>query len=161
MRYASINKNDIANGDGICVSFWTQGCPNHLHCKGCHNSSIWDFNGGREFSPTTLEEIISAISANGIKRNFSVLGGEPLCEENLFLTTLVITEVRKKYPDIQICVWTGYTYEQLDKSNPHIKMILESADYLIAGPYIQEQRDITLKWRGSRNQEIIDLKQKI
>lgn len=159
MNYASLNKNDIVNGEGVCVSFWVQGCPHR--CSGCHNPEQWSFEGGQEFTPQTLEEIKQAISANGICREFSILGGEPLCPENLFLTTLVIREVKQAYPDIKIYIWSGYTYEELQKiSNPHLKYILETADYLIDGPYIAEQRDITLHLRGSKNQNIWDLKQK-
>lgn len=158
MRYAQVKHNDIANGDGVCVSFWVTGCP--FHCVGCHNQELWDFNGGKEFTQETLNEIINAIGANGITRSFSVLGGEPLCDNNLFLTSMVIREVRKVYPEITINIWTGYCYEDLQKSsNPHLKYILETADYLIDGPYIQELRDITLKMRGSKNQRIINLKE--
>ena len=157
MRYSCLKKNDIVNGEDVCVSFWVQGCP--LRCPGCHNTSIWDFDGGKEFTPQTLEEIISAISANGIQRNFSVLGGEPLCDENLFLTTLVIQEVRKAYPNIKIFVWTGYTYEDLiKKNNPHLNYIFDNIDYLIDGPDIESLRDITLHLRGSSNQRIINLR---
>lgn len=155
MRYSCLKKNDIVNGEGICVSFWVQGCP--LHCEGCHNSAIWDFNGGKEFTPNTLKEIIEGISANGIQRNFSVLGGEPLCEENAFLTALVVEEVRRHYPDIKIYVWTGYYYNDLNKSDPHVMYVLNNINYLIDGPYEQDKRDITLKLRGSSNQHIIKL----
>lgn len=157
MRYADLKKNDIVNGDNVCVSFWTQGCP-HRCCQ-CHNPETWAFEGGKEFTADTLQEIINAISANAIQRNFSVLGGEPLCEENLFLTNLVISEVRKYYPDITIYLWTGYIYEDLlEDSNPYLRNILNNINVLIDGPFIQEQRDITLRLRGSKNQRIIYLK---
>lgn len=156
MRYAAINKNDIVNGEGACVSFWTVGCPHK--CQGCHNSELWDYNGGKEFTPAALDEILTAISANGIQRNFSVLGGEPLCEENAFLTAMVIEEVRRHYPNIKIYLWTGYYLEQLNQNDPHIKYILNNIDYLIDGPYEEDKRDITLKLRGSSNQSIIKMK---
>ena len=111
MRYAGIIRNDISAGEGVCVTFFLQGCD--LHCPGCHNQQTWDFDGGYEFTQETLDNIISALSANGIQRNFCIMGGEPLHENNLFLTNLVITEVRKHYPDIKIYLWTGYKYEQL------------------------------------------------
>lgn len=155
MRYAAIKKNDIVNGEGVCVSFWVQGCP--LHCEGCHNSAIWDFDGGKEFTPAALNEIIKAISANGIQRNFSILGGDPLCEENAFLTELVIEEVRRHYPNIKIFLWTGYYYDELNQNDPHIKYILNNIDYLIDGPYEADKRDVTLRLRGSSNQHIIDI----
>lgn len=156
MRYSCLKKNDIVNGEGICVSFWVQGC--NIHCPNCHNSSIWDFDGGKEFTPAIMKEIIEAISANGIERGFSVLGGEPLCEENVFLTAMVIQEVRKAYPNIKIYIWTGYYYDELNQNDPHISYILNNINYLIDGPYEQDKRDITLKLRGSTNQHIIELK---
>lgn len=156
MKYSAINKNDIVNGKGICVSFWVQGCP--LRCEGCQNSSIWDFEGGKEFTSQTLQEILDAISANGITRNFSILGGEPLCEENLFLTTMIIEEVRRHYPDIKIFLWTGYYWEDLNLNDPHIKFIMNNIDILIDGPYEADKRDITLKLRGSSNQRILNMK---
>lgn len=156
MRYADIKKNDIVNGQGVCVSFWCQGCP--IKCPGCHNSAIWNFDGGKEFTPATMSEIIQAIATNGIERNFSILGGEPLCDENIFLTHLVIQEVRKHYPNIKIFLWTGYYYEDLKKKNDsHLSYILSNINYLIDGPFIQEQRDITLKLRGSHNQHILKM----
>lgn len=107
-----------------------------------------------------MSEMIQAISANGIQRNFSVLGGEPLCEENIFLTTLVIQEVRKAYPDIKIYLWTGYYYKDLLKKNDsHLDYIFNNINYLIEGPFVQEQRDITLKLRGSCNQHILAMPQ--
>jgi anaerobic ribonucleoside-triphosphate reductase activating protein len=108
-----------------------------------------------------LNEIYEALEANGIERSFCIMGGEPLCEENLFLTHLVLTEVKLHFPDVKIYVWTGYYYEQLLKSsNPRIKMILDLIDVLIDGPYEEGLRDITLPMRGSANQSIINLKEK-
>ena len=160
MKYAGIIKNDIANGPGIRVSFFTQGCPHH--CKGCFNPETWDPEGGKEFTPDTLEEIKTALVANDIKRNLSILGGEPLCPDNLFLTELLIREIKQTYPDITIYLWTGYKYSELNQStNKSIQYILSTIDTLIDGPFIEEQRDITLPLRGSRNQQIIDLKKKL
>ena len=153
-------KNDIAAGEGVNVSFFTQGCP--FKCKGCHNPQTWDFSGGKEFSPATLTELLDALSANGVKRNLSIMGGEPLCEENIFLVSLIILSVKEQFPDIKIYVWTGYTYEDLQirsQLEPKIKTILDNIDYLIDGPFILEERDITLAMRGSRNQRILDMKE--
>lgn len=156
MKYSGIIKNDLSAAPGISVSFFTQGCPHK--CKNCHNPETWDFNGGKEFTPETLEEICSALTANNINRSFSILGGEPLCEENTFLTYLVIKTVKERLPNTKIYLWTGYYYNQLQKlGNPRISQILELVDVLIDGPYIDEQRDITLQMRGSANQSIIDL----
>ena len=161
MRYSGMIKNDFAAGDGVCVTFFTQGCPHH--CPGCHNPETWNFDGGKEFTPDTFKEVLNAISANGMERNFAIMGGEPLCKENAFLSCLLLLEVKAKFPNIKTYVWTGYTYEELLEHPPHEKIsaILELTDYLIDGPYIQEERDITLKMRGSRNQRIWDLKNKI
>lgn len=159
MRYAGINWNDMTAGDGLCVTFYTQGCSRH--CQGCHNPETWDFMGGKEFLPTLLDEIIEKLNAQGIQRSFCIMGGEPLCLENLFLTRLLVMTVKTKSPKTPIYIWTGYTLEELeDISNPHLIEILNNTDILIDGPYIEELRDITLKMRGSSNQRIIDLKEK-
>ena len=158
MRYAGIIKNDVAAGQGVCVTFFVQGCD--THCPGCHNPQTWDFDGGYEFTQETMDKIISALKANGVQRNFCIMGGEPLHPNNQFLTNLVITEVRKVYPDIKIYLWTGYVYEHLiDKHEKILQNIFKNIDVLIDGPFIKEQRDITLPMRGSRNQRIIDLKE--
>lgn len=158
MRYAGIIKDDIAAGKKVNLTFFVQGCP--LRCKGCHNPEAWDFEGGKEFTNDTLQEILQGLNANGVERNFSVMGGEPLCDENLFLTDLIISTVREHYPNITIYVWTGYLFENLEMINkPHLKHILELTDYLIDGPFIQEERDITLEMRGSHNQRIINMKE--
>ena len=156
MKYAGLIKNDLTAAPGVSVTFFTQGCPHR--CKGCHNPETWDFNGGKEFTPQVFTEIIEALTANGINRSLCIMGGEPLCEENEFLTLLVISQIREKLPETKIYVWTGFYYEDLlKKSTPHIKNILEQIDVLIDGPYIESLRDITLPMRGSSNQNIINL----
>lgn len=153
-KYAGLITNDFANGTGTCVSFWTQGCP-HC-CPGCHNPETWDFKGGEEIPTDIRGQIIKAICANNIKRNFSVLGGEPLCKENLDIVDKIITGVRVAYPDIKIFVWTGYILEQLlEQDDEKINHILSQIDVLIDGPYIAAERDITLELRGSKNQRIL------
>jgi anaerobic ribonucleoside-triphosphate reductase activating protein len=153
-KYAGLITNDFANGEGVCVSFWVQGCPHK--CPGCQNPETWDFNGGNDLPTDIRSQIVKAICANGITRNFSVLGGEPLCEENLEKVDQIITSVRTAYPHIKIFVWTGYTLEELQKEkNLHIINILSQIDFLIDGPFIKTERDITLKLRGSKNQRIL------
>ena len=153
-RYAGLITNDFANGTGTCVSFWTQGCPHH--CPSCQNPETWDFQGGKEVPTDIRGQIIKAICANGITRNFSVLGGEPLCDENLDEVDKIITDVRTAYPQIKIFVWTGYILEELkEKKNDKINHILSQIDTLIDGPFIQAERDITLELRGSRNQRVL------
>lgn len=156
MKYAGINKNDFAAAPGVSVTFFTQGCPHR--CKGCHNPETWDFNGGREFTPQVLDEIVAALTANGINRSFCLMGGEPLCDENLELAALVISHIREKVPGTKIYIWTGFIYENLlKKQSPELQKILGMTDVLVDGPYIEELRDITLPLRGSSNQRIINL----
>ena len=158
MKYAGIIKNDVAAGKGVCVTFFVQGCD--AHCPGCHNPETWDFDGGYEFTQDTINSIINALNANGVQRNLCIMGGEPLHPNNLFLTQLIITEVKKVYPDIKIYLWTGYLYEDLIvKHEKILQNILQEIDVLIDGPFIQEQRDITLEMRGSKNQRILNLKE--
>ncbi len=153
-RYAGLIKNDFANGTGTCVSFWTQGCPHR--CPGCQNPETWNFNGGKEVPTDIRGQIIKAICANNITRNFSVLGGEPLCKENLEEVDKIITSVRTAFPQIKIFVWTGYLLEDLKKRHDDkINHILSQIDVLIDGPYIDAERDITLELRGSKNQRIL------
>ena len=156
MRYSNIIFNDTAAAPGISVSFFTQGCPHH--CLGCHNPETWSFSGGKEFIPQVLDDIITGLHANGIERNFCLMGGEPLCQENEFLSFLILSTIKEKSPNTKIYIWTGYTYEELLKRDNKISKILEMTDVLIDGPYINEERDITLNMRGSRNQRIINLK---
>lgn len=154
-KYAGLITNDFANGTGVCVSFWAQGCPHH--CQGCQNPETWDFDGGQPLPIDIKGQIIKAISANGITRNFSVLGGEPLCEQNLDIVDQIITAVRAAYPHIKIFVWTGYTIQELkEQKNTTIEHILSQIDTLIDGKYIESKRDITLKFRGSKNQNILN-----
>ena len=154
MRIAGLNTNDFANGEGVCVSLFVQGCPHH--CKGCFNPQTWDFSDGEEEPFDLKGQIVKAISANGILRNFSVLGGEPLCQENVEEVSKIIASIKNTYPEIKIFVWTGYTLEQLkQQNNPYINDILSHIYMLIDGPYIEEQRDVTLKLRGSKNQKLL------
>lgn len=157
MRYAGINYNDMNAAPGVSVTLFTQGCPHH--CKGCHNPETWDFESGKEFTYEILQSVIAGLHANGIERSLCIMGGEPLCEQNAFLTLLVTKTVKEMSPNTKVYIWTGYTHEKLKHSGDcHIKMCLELADYLIDGPYIEELRDITLAMRGSSNQNIIYLK---
>ena len=114
MRYSGVIYNDITAAPGLCVTFFTQGCPHQ--CHGCHNPQTWDFEGGIEFTPDVLDEIVKGLTAQDIQRNFCVMGGEPLCAENEFLTLLVIKTVKEKLPNTPVYIWTGYTYEELKKN---------------------------------------------
>lgn len=155
VRYAGLNKNDFINGEGVCVSLWVQGCPHH--CPGCHNSEQWNFEGGKYINNQLLiKEIFTALTENGIQRNFSVLGGEPLAPQNINDTWEILWHVKRKFPDIKTYVWTGYTLEELYELYESSKeTLLENVDVLIDGRFELKQRDITLKLRGSSNQRIL------
>lgn len=156
MQYSGILYNDMAAAPGVSVTFFSQGCPHH--CKGCHNPETWDFKGGKEFTPDILDKIVEGLTAQGIQRNFCLMGGEPLCPENIFLSYLIVSTVKEKVPGAKIYVWTGYTYEDLvAQNNKHTMMLLKVVDVLIDGPYMEECRNVTLEMRGSSNQRIIDL----
>ncbi len=155
MKYSGLIENDITGAPGLCVSFFTQGCPHH--CPGCHNPETWDFAGGMDFTPDVLNRIVTALTAQNIQRNLCIMGGEPLCSENIEVTQLVIDTVKEKVPNAKIYIWSGYVYEELVKCE-EIKTMLQKCDYLIDGPYQAELRDLTLEMRGSSNQRIIALK---
>lgn len=154
MRYAGIIENDVVNGEGVCLSIFTQGCPHR--CKGCFNPETWNFNGGIEIEDMDkfIKDVVLKIKANGVERNLSILGGEPLCKENRHFVSLLIKTAKEAYPNIKVFLWTGYKIEDVPV-DVYTKIILENVNVLIDGPYIDEERDITLKWRGSKNQRIL------
>ena len=159
MKYAGINYNDFAAAPGVSVTFYTQGCPHR--CKGCHNPETWDYNGGKELTIETIFELDEGLKAQNIKRNFCIMGGEPMCEENLWLTHFLVDHICGYHPGTPIYIWTGYTIEELLKKNNNlIKHILSKADFLIDGPFIKELKDTTLQMRGSCNQRVINLQNK-
>ena len=152
MRYAGLKENDIVDGEGICVSLWTQGCPHR--CPGCHNPETWDYNGGMEIDMGELTtKVIQAIEKNGVKRNLSILGGEPLCPHNIDFVISLVNIVRTLFPYIKIFIWTGYRLEDLREK--YQKSLFDKIDVLIDGPFELSQRDITLKLRGSKNQRVL------
>ena len=159
MRYAALKENDIVNGEGVVVSLFMQGCPHH--CHGCFNSETWDPQGGKEVDINKLiEKIENAISANGVIRNFSILGGEPFAPYNVRYTYYIVSQIREKYQNIKIYIWTGYYFDNI-KDNEWVRNIIQDIDYIIDGPFEEDKKDITLKLRGSSNQHIIDIKEKI
>lgn len=150
MRIAGINKNDVVNGEGICVALFTQGCP--FHCKGCFNPETWDYDGGKEVPISDLiSNIEAAIAANGVPRNFSILGGEPLIERNLEELKILLSTIKKDFPHITIFLWTGFTIEELTSAQ---KEVTQYIDVLIDGQYNEKLRDVSLHLRGSSNQRI-------
>ena len=152
MNYAEIKKVDIANGPGVRVSLFVSGCRNH--CKGCFNPETWDFDYGRPFTRETEDEIIEALRPSWIQ-GLSILGGEPTEEENAAVLIPFLKRVRAALPDKDIWLYSGYTYETLRD-----KEILTLADVLVDGPFLLELKDAGLAFRGSRNQRIIDLREK-
>ena len=152
MNYAEIKKVDIANGPGVRVSLFVSGCRNH--CKGCFNPETWDFDYGRPFTRATEDEIIKALRPSWIQ-GLSILGGEPAEEENAAILIPFLKRVRAMLPNKDIWLYSGYTYEVLRD-----KEILTLADVLVDGPFLLELKDVGLAFRGSRNQRIIDLREK-
>jgi len=152
MNYAEIKKVDIANGSGVRVSLFVSGCRNH--CKGCFNPETWDFDYGRPFTRETEDEIIEALRPSWIQ-GLSILGGEPTEEENAAVLIPFLKRVRAALPDKDIWLYSGYTYDSLRD-----KEILTLTDVLVDGPFLPEQKDAGLAFRGSRNQRIIDLREK-
>lgn len=152
MRYAGIIENDIVDGiDGLSVSLWTQGCPHR--CPGCHNPQTWDYNGGEEIPENIIDILKTDITKNGILRNLSILGGEPLCPQNIDFIKKVVIEIKKFNPNIRIIMWTGYYLKEI-KRNRDLQKIFNNIDYLIDGRFDINNRDVTLRLRGSKNQSI-------
>lgn len=152
MRFSKIKDNDIANGVGITMSLWTQGCPHH--CKGCFNSETWDFNIEKEFTKDDLKYILDSIDKNNIKRDLSILGGEPLCSQNVEGVINLCKEFKKYYPDKKIYLWTGYTVENFNEIQ---KEILKYIDVLVDGKFEEDKKSLAIMLRGSSNQRVIDV----
>lgn len=157
MRYAGIIGNDVVNGQKVCVSFWCQGCPHH--CPGCHNQHTWDFDGGIEADEDDLiQEVIEKLHANGVERNLSILGGEPLCPQNSGFVYRLICEAKKTYPNTKVFVWTGYELNELDTS---ATLVLSVTDVLIDGRFDASKKSYILPLRGSSNQRVIDVNKSV
>ena len=154
MKFIRIKDNDIANGVGITMSLWTQGCPHH--CKGCFNMETWDFNKGKEFTELDLKYIFDNINKNDIHRDLSILGGEPLCPQNIEGVINLCKEFKKIYPNKKIYIWTGYTLEEFNDTQ---KSILKYIDVIVDGKFIEKKRNLSLKLRGSENQRVINVKE--
>ena len=142
---AKIKRYCIANGEGLRTAVFFSGCTHK--CKGCFNQELWDFNYGNPFN---IEEILSTIDNH--TAGLSLLGGDPLCGDNWISTLLLCEEFKKRFPQKTIWLWTGYTFNYIQKTFPGV---LQYIDVLIDGPFIQEEYEFGLKWRGSRNQKIL------
>lgn len=147
MNYHKIEKTSIANGEGIRIVLWVSGCS--LHCKGCHNPETWNPNSGKPFDKLAKKELFELLDKPYIQ-GITFSGGHPLENENIEFISQLCKEIKEKFPAKDIWLYTGWLFENI-KSYPIMKYI----DVLVDGQYIEEQRDITLKFAGSKNQRII------
>ena len=157
MRYNKIRKMDISNGEGVRVSLFVQGCS--FHCKNCFNQETWDFNGGKEFTTAEIQKIIELANKDYIA-GLSVLGGEPLHNNNVDEVFHIVATFKEKFPNKDIWLWTGFKFEDAIKDSKR-KFILRNVDVLIDGQFEEDKKDLTLKWRGSSNQRVIDCKKSL
>jgi anaerobic ribonucleoside-triphosphate reductase activating protein len=164
MNYGMIRRNDIANGEGVRVSLFVSGCRNR--CKNCFNKETWDFSYGTPFTDETLQQIIKWLAPSYI-RGLSILGGEPMEPENQPDVLNLVQSVRRDLPEKDIWLYTGFTLEELTGEKLSRALsgcsipILRNIDVLIDGRYEDSKRDISLRFRGSSNQRIINMKETI
>lgn len=162
MRIAYIDYCECTNATGWGISVYTQGCPHK--CKGCFSSQTWSMTDGREYTSNDKTKICGTFKTTPYFDHLVIEGGDPLITKNLKEILALIESVKTIRKDIKIWIYTGYTYEQLQeriKNNQedyYLDPILKLADVLVDGPFIQEQKDLTLAFKGSRNQRVIDLK---
>lgn len=165
MNYHKIEKTSVANGAGIRVVLWISGCS--LHCRGCHNPETWSLDSGKLFDESAKQELFEALNKSYIQ-GITFSGGHPLESENVEPIYLLINEIKEKFPTKDIWLYTGYKWEMIfsevatDDFNLerfYRQGIVNMCDVLVDGPYIEEQRDITLKFCGSKNQRLINVKE--
>lgn len=163
MRYGTVKKADIANGLGVRVSLFVSGCRHH--CKGCFQPETWDFNYGEHYTDEVQEDILSEFE-KPYYQGLTVLGGEPMEPENQPYVLSLLKEFKKRFPEKDVWIYSGYTFEDdilagklgdKDITNELISYV----DVLVDGEFVQAERDITLKFRGSRNQRLIDVKKSL
>ncbi len=159
MNYAKINKNDIANGIGVRVTLFVSGCTHF--CKGCFNSEAWDFNYGEPFTADTEKELLDALAPDWID-GLTLLGGEPMEPQNQRALLPFLKKLKEMYPKKTIWCFSGYTLEELLGSSrarcEATDQMLELVDVLVDGEFKEELKDISLRFKGSSNQRLIDLK---
>lgn len=151
IRIAGLVSDSIVDGPGIRYAIFTQGCAHE--CHGCHNPTTWDFNGGVEVD---IDKIIDQIVSNPILSGVTLTGGDPFYQIDAALELTY----KLKSLGINIVAFTGFTYEellQMKETNPNLDRLLHNIDAIVDGPYIEEERDLTLHFRGSRNQRVIDV----
>ncbi|MBQ4129062.1 MAG: anaerobic ribonucleoside-triphosphate reductase activating protein [Ruminococcus sp.] len=163
MNYATIKKRDIANGIGVRVSLFVSGCTHH--CKNCFNKETWDFNYGEKFTEKTAEQILKLLEPDFVN-GLSLLGGEPFEAQNQGELLKLLRKVKACFPHKDIWCYTGYLFDKelLEQSRARTEYtdeMLSYIDILVDGRYIEEQKDISLQFRGSKNQRIIDVKKSL
>lgn len=159
MRYALMRQMDVSNGAGLGVALFVQGC--HFHCKGCFNRDTWPFTGGENWTPAAERQFMSLVARPYIRR-VSILGGEPLARENREAVLRLILHLRHDFPDKKIWVYTGYPWEEVvDGADNTMHLIANHVDVIVDGRFVEELRDLTLPFRGSSNQRIIDCKKSL
>ena len=146
MNYVQILDIDTINGPGIRTTLFVSGCT--IHCKGCFNKDYWDFNYGKEFTQETMDELLSKLSRDAWD-GLSILGGEPM--DNFYTVLNICKAVKEKYPNKNIWIWSGYTKDYIEQ---HKKEIITYVDCMVLGPFVEEKRNLNLKFRGSENQHI-------
>lgn len=150
MNYGKINYTDIANGPGVRVSLFVSGCRNK--CKGCFNRESWDFNFGKKFTISTLTNLLLALDKPYIS-GLTILGGDPLEPENLPTVTSICRTIKTINDSKNIWIYTGYLYEDFQNLE-----LFDYVDVVVDGKFIESEKDISLQFRGSKNQKIVDVK---
>ena len=163
MYYGEIKKCDIANGEGVRVSLFVSGCTHH--CPGCFNEQTWDFKYGKEYTPETEEEILKALAPDYIN-GLSLLGGEPFEPQNQEVLVGLLRKVKERYPQKNIWCYSGYLFDRelLQESRARCEYtdeMLSMLHILVDGRFVESKKDITLLFRGSSNQRIIDMKKSL
>ena len=163
MNYADIKDVDIQDGIGVRTALYVSGCT--IHCKGCHNKVAWDFNYGTRFDEAAKNRIFNNLS-NSYIEGLSILGGEPFELMNQAELSLLVQEVRENFPEKSIWVWTGYQFDQKILFGDYLKYnftkkFVDNIDIVVDGQFIEEQKMIDLKYRGSYNQRMIDVQSSI
>ena len=156
MNYATIKKNDIANGPGVRVSLFVSGCTHR--CKDCFNQEAWDFQYGHPFGQAQVDEILQDLSKPYIK-GLSLLGGEPFHPDNQSAVLDLVQQARAAYPNLNIWCYSGYLFQDLaaGQVGRHSRALLEQLDILVDGPFVAEKKNLSLRFRGSENQRIIQV----
>ena len=154
MKYNKIRKMDIADGPGVRVSIFLQGCE--FHCKNCFNPETWDFEGGKEFTDETINRVLELCDNPNIT-GLSILGGEPMHPKNIEGTTKLAKAFKQKFPNKTLWAWSGFLFDKWVKD----KEVAKYLDVLVDGQYVDELRNPTLKWKGSSNQRVIDVQKSL